>query len=274
MSKLYEDLLNIIDFQPDREEEAKTEKYLKILNRIWNLQITLPVMSLVLALFLYWFGGYIGCFLDAILLVVCISIYKRYRKRYKARLTNLIKECNFNKLLTAYMVMVRYARSRKDTQELLSAIGNTLFYLGEFEEAKKVMDLVEKYGDTPDGNAYRVSLYAAIARCQMDKDGVVYYTKELEKLLSQVKLPYITKAYENILRYPLLMEIEEKGDYAKALELLKEEEDEQLLNTLNRNYRLYKIAKAAGMEEEASKHRAFVLENGGDTFYKKELACQ
>ena len=25
------------------------------------------------------------------------------------------------------------------------------------------------------------------------------------------------------------------------------------------------------MEEEAAKHRAFVLEKGGDTFYKREL---
>jgi len=34
---------------------------------------------------------------------------------------------------------------------------------------------------------------------------------------------------------------------------------------------LHKIAVAAGMEEEAAKHREYVVENGGDTFYKSEL---
>ena len=67
------------------------------------------------------------------------------------------------------------------------------------------------------------------------------------------------------------MEIEENGDYAKALEVFEQNENDPLLQKVNLNYHLCKIAKKAGLDAEAAKHRAFVLKHGGDTFYKKEL---
>ena len=90
----------------------------------------------------------------------------------------------------------------------------------------------------------------------------------------QLVLPivkYIINTYNVISKYPTIIEVEEKGDYTKALELFTENEKDTVLQKVNRNYRLYKIAKSAGLEEEASKHKGFVLENGGDTIYKREL---
>ena len=80
-----------------------------------------------------------------------------------------------------------------------------------------------------------------------------------------------TEEKEDWSKYPLIMDAEEKGDYTKATELLQIDEKASELVKVNINYRLYKVAKVAGLEEEAAKHRAYVLEKGGDTFYKKEL---
>lgn len=271
MSKLYNDLLNIIDFVPDKEEEKATEKYFRRLQDIFNFQNSFPIFILVFVLFLYCFGGYMGCILFVALIVVFVLIYKRHQKRFMTRMDSSVKKCIFSKSLTQFMVMSRYTRRPKEAQAVLPAIGNTLLYLGRFEEARRVAQLMKKYCDTPIGNMHRISLCAAIARYKMDKSGVEECTRELEKLIPQVNTPYITKLYEGILKYPLYMEVEESCDYARAVELLKEEPNDPLLQKVSRSYRLCKIAMSAGLDDEAAKHRAFVLENGGDTFYRREL---
>lgn len=271
MSKLYNDLINIIDFVPDKEEEKATEKYFRRLQDIFNFQNSFPIFILIFVLFLYCFGGYMGCILFVALIVVFVLIYKRHQKRFMTRMDSSVKKCIFSKSLTQFMVMSRYTRRPKEAQAVLPAIGNTLFNLGRFEEARRVAQLMKKYCDTPIGNMHRISLCAAIARYEMDKSGVEQYTQELQMLIPQVNTPYITKLYEGISKYPLYMEIEEKCDYARALELLKDEPNDPLLQKVSRNYRLCKIAMSAGLNDEAAKHRAFVLENGGDTFYRREL---
>lgn len=273
MSKLYKDLTDIIDFEPDKDEEMRTEKYCKNLRRNGDIIVSAVIILGVAAIFciyaeISWgFYGYI------IFAIVSLVLFKRYQRKYNTRVNSLVNdECNINKALTAYMVMARYyVRKTKKSGILLSCIASTLFYQGKFAEAKKVLDLIRKYCDTPEGNAYRVSLYAMVASREKDKKAVEHYVKELEALMSQANSPYMTTSYSIISRYPLILEAEEKGDYAKALELLATNEKDSLLKKVNVNYRLYKVAMAAGMEEEASKHRAFVLENGGDTFYKREL---
>lgn len=271
MSKLYDDLLNIIDFRPDKEEEQVAEKYLRTSNSIFNYRNSLPVFIFLFVLSLYRFGDYIGCILILVLLIVFLILYGCHHKKYQTRISSLVNKCMFSKALTPFMVMSRYTRRAKEAQAVLPAIGNALFYLGRFEEAKNVARLMKKYCDTPTGNMHRISLCAAIARYEMDKSGVEQYTRELQMLIPQVNTPYITKLYEGILKYPLYMEVEESCDYARALEILREEPNESLLQKVSRSYRLCKIAMSAGLNDEAQKHRAFVLENGGDTFYRREL---
>ena len=271
MPKLYYELVNIIDFVPDKEEEQVAEKFLKTSNSIYNYRNSFPVLIFLFVLFLYCFGGYIGCILFVVVLIVFLFLYRCHHKKYQTRMSSLVNKCIFNKALTQFMVMSRYTRRTKEAQAVLPAIGNTLFNLGRFEEAERVAQLMKKYCDTPIGNMHRVSLCAAIARYEMDKSGVEQYTRELEMLIPKVNTPYITKLHEAILKYPMYMEVEESCDYARAEELLKEEPNDSLLKKVSRSYRLCKIAMSAGLDEKAEKHRDFVLENGGDTFYRREL---
>lgn len=271
MSKLYYELVNIIDFVPDKEEEQVAEKFLKTSNSIYNYRNSFPVLIFLFVLFLYCFGGYIGCILFVVVLIVFLFLYRCHHKKYQTRMSSLVNKCIFNKALTHFMVFARYVRKPKEVEAILPAIGNTLCNLGRFEEAERVAELMKKYCDTPVVNMHRISLCAAIARYKMDKNGVEQYTRELEMLIPKVNTPYITKLHEAILKYPMYMEVEESCDYARAEELLKEEPNDSLLKKVSRSYRLCKIAMSAGLDEKAEKHGAFVLENGGDTFYRREL---
>ncbi len=272
MSKLYNDLINIIDFELDKDEEIREEKQCKHENLIINALFWINIIFTAFAIFCL-FEKYIWGVLPLVVSVmISVIIIKRCRRKYFERVNILINnECNFNKLLTLFLVRSRYKTyNTKRNYILLSDISNTLFYLGKFEDAKRTIDLIEKNCDTPEGNALRVIFYAMLARFNMDKEAVESCIKELEAIIPQINTLYITKSYAKVSKYPLMMEVEANGDYAKALELLQEDENTSELERLGINYRLYKIAKVAGMEE-ASKHRAFVLEKGGDTFYKREL---
>lgn len=274
MSKLYNDLVNIIDFEADREEEVRTEKYCKSLQVIANILSSVVIILGIATIFCVYAEMLWVFYVFLIFTIVSLVLFGCYKKKYGVRVNRLINdECNINKALTSYMVIAQYyKRKTKRAGVLLLNISSILCYLGKFEEAKKVLELIRKYCDTPEGNAYRASMYAMIASREKDKEAVAQCVNELEEMISKAGSPYMTTAYNIISKYPMIMEAEENGDYAKALELLEiDEEEASNLKKVNVNYRLYKIAKVAGLEEEAAKHRAYVLEKGGDTIYKKEL---
>jgi len=271
MSKLYDDLINIINFEPDKDEETQMEKYFEKQKKIWSIWNTFIPLIVIFVVFLYFFGGVKGCCLYGILLVVIIIIYKCYQRKFWAQKDIIVNNCEFNKVLTMSVLTAGYVRDIKEQQKLIISIANMLFYLGRFDEAKRVVDLAINYCNTPMGNIYRISLYATIARCEMDKERVWYYIKEIENIMSQAHLPRNNKVYQNVIKYPLFIELEETGNYAKALELMGANEKEPMVNKVSRNYRLYRIAKTAGLDAEAVKHRDFVLEHGGDTFFRRYI---
>lgn len=107
---------------------------------------------------------------------------------------------------------------------------------------------------------------------EKDKETIESCIAEFETLVSQSIEQYVRDAHRMIARYPDILDAEENGDYLKMTELLKTEDAKEFtLKKLTTNYRLYKVAVVAGMEKEALEHRAYVLKNSGDTFYKKEL---
>lgn len=274
MSKLYNELKNIIDFEPDCEEEIRAEKYCKSLHVIADILISAVIILGIATIFCIYAEMLWVFYVFLIFTILSLVLFGGYKRKLGVRVNSLVNdECNINKALTAYMVMARYyKRKTKRAGVLLLNISGVLCYLGKIEEAKKVLDLIRKYCDTPEGNAYRVSMYAMIASREKDKEAVAQYVNELEELISKAGSPYMITSYNIISKYPLIMDAEENGDYAKALELLKiDEEKDSILKKVNVNYRLYKVAKVAGLEEEADMHRAYVLEKGGDTIYKKEL---
>jgi len=271
MGKLYDELSHIIEYRPDAEVEKQADKWCKTLYKVLDFNNVFPTMMLLFVLFLYWFGGIKGCVLFVVLITTFVICYKSYNGRNKAWTMNMMNECDFNKILTVNMTIARNARRSRDRKNLLPGIGNTLFYLGRFEEAKKVADLYKKNENNSVSDWYRVTLCAIIAGYEMDREIVERCIKELEELMPRVEKTNKTQEYESIKSILPKMDAEEKGDYAKAKELMILSENATQLDKVRINYGLYKVAKVAGLDDEAAKHRDFVLENGGDTFYKREL---
>lgn len=271
MGKLYDELTHIIEYKPDAEVEKQADKWCKTLYKVLDFNNVFPTMMLLFVLFLYWFGGIKGCVLFVVLITTFVICYKSYNGRKKVWTMKMMNECDFNKILTVNMTIARNARRSRDRKNLLPGIGNTLFYLGRFEEAKKVADLYKKNENNSVSDWYRVTLCAIIAGYEMDRETVERCIKELEELMPQVEKTNKTQEYESIKSILPKMDAEEKGDYAKAKELMTLSENATKLDKVRINYGLYKVAKVAGLDDEATKHRDFVLENGGDTFYKREL---
>ena len=273
MGKLYDDVMSVIDFQLDKDTKNAEERFLIKGRKVLYYLFFANIIVLSFAIFCIIDEFPLGFLIFPIFSLVSVAFLKhRGIKKQKQINVLMYDECNFTKLLTIYLVRIRYhGASQKARHVLLWNTSSSLFYLGRFEEGKRVIDLVKKYCDTPKGKAARLFYYAMVARIGMDKEKVNDCIKELDAVMPNIKTPYIIKTYDTISKYPIGIEAEEKGDYHKAKELIKQDEKQGTLLKLSANYRLYKVAIAAGMNDKAKEHRAFIIKNGGDTFFKKEL---
>lgn len=273
MNELGKEVREFINFELDQAEEARAHKYCK------NLRVTgvvLAVLVVAAGIFgiycvyadIHW--GFCAFLVFALLSVVLFKVYQAKNITRLTRLTN--DDCCVIKPLTAYVVMLQYSRRAKNYDTVLQCIGSMLFYMGKFEECKAVSGLLEKYSGTSIAKSYRYSLLAMVALVEKDRDVIDKCIEEMETLVSQSPEVYIREAYRVISKYPAMLDAEENGDYVKMSELLELDDAKTFtLKKVSANYRLYKVATVAGLEEEAAKHRGYVIENGGDTFYKKEL---
>jgi len=273
MKELCKEVREIIDFELDKAEEERTHKYCK------NLRITGVVLTVLIAaagifgIYCVYADIHWGFYAFLAFAFLSVVFFKTYQVKNISRLTRLTNDdCIVSKALTAYVVMLQYSRRAKNCDTVLQCIGSMLFYMGRFEECKAVAGLLERYSDTNIGKSYRYSLLAMVALLEKDSDTILKCIEEIETLVSLSPELYVREAYRVISKYPEILKAEESGDYIKMAELLESDDAKTFtLKKVSANYRLYKVAAVAGMEAEASEHRAFVIQNGGDTFYKKEL---
>ena len=273
MKELCKEVREIIDFELDKAEEERTHKYCKNL-RIMGVVLTVLIAAAgIFGIYCVYADIHWGFYAFLAFALLSVVLFKVYQAKNITRLTRLTNDdCCVIKPLTAYVVMLQYSRRAKNCDAVLQCIGSMLFYMGRFEECKAVAALLERYSDTNIGKSYRYSLLAMVALLEKDSDTILKCIEEIETLVSLSPELYVREAYRVISKYPEILKAEESGDYIKMEELLESDDAKTFtLKKVSANYRLYKVAAVAGMEAEASEHRAFVIQNGGDTFYKKEL---
>lgn len=273
MNELSKEVREIINFELDQAEEARAHKYCKKLRVIGVVLALLVVVAGIFGIYCVYADIHWGFYAFLVFALLGVVLFKVYQAKNITRLTRLTNDdCCVIKPLTAYVVMLQYSRRAKNYDTVLQCIGSMLFYMGKFEECKAVAGLLEKNSDTSIAKSYRYSLLAMVALIEKDRDVINKCIEEMETLVSQSPEMYIREAYRVISKYPAMLDAEENGDYAKMSELLELDDAKTFtLKKVSANYRLYKVATVAGLEEEAAKHRGYVNENGGDTFYKKEL---
>lgn len=273
MNELYKEVRGIINFELDKAEEERTHKYCKNLRLIGGVLTALIVVAGIFGIYCVYADIHWGFYAFLAFTLLSVVLFKIYQTKNITRLAQLANDdCCVIKPLTAYVVMLQYSRRTKNCDAVLQCIGSMLFYMGKFEECKAIAGLLEKYADTIVGKSYQYSLLAMVALIEKDRETVETCIGEIETLVSQTPAQYVREAFRIISKYPEILEAEESGDYTKMMELLELDDAKTFtLKKISANYRLYKVAIVAGLEEEAAKHRAYVLEKGEDTFYKKEL---
>lgn len=262
MTELYKEVRGIINFELDQTEEENVRKYCKNLRMISRILMPMIVIAGIFGIYCIYADIHWG-FYAFVAFAFCSVIFKTaYQKKYINHLMQLVNnDCSVAKALTGYIVMLEYSRGVKNCDSMLQCIGSLLFYMGKFEECKAIAGLMDKYYDTNVVKAYRYSLLAMVALMEKDTDTINSCIEELETLVSQSIEQYVRDAHRLISRYPEILEAEETGDYAKVVEIAEANDDAKTFTPkkVASNYRLYKVAIAAGMEAEAAKHRAYVL---------------
>lgn len=273
MTELYNEVKQIIDFELDEDEEKYSSAYCRNLWRTSRILTSLVVIGGIFAIYCLYANirwVFYAFFIFAFVSTVC---FKAYRKKYMNHITQLIKnDCCVRKTLTSYMVMLQYSRRGEKQEVLLTSIGMALFYLGKFDACKEIADLIERKTDTTITKAYRCSLLAMVAWQEENKEMIALCKEEMETLTSQTPEQYVRNANAAISKCPEIIEAEKMGDYDKMVMLMNTGDGKNTtLKKVCENYYLYQTAKIAGLDAKAEEHLAYVLENGGDTFYKMQL---
>lgn len=266
MTQQYKDIINAIEFEVKEEDKKYAEKYY----RRGTLLRVIYIVILVIAL--YMFMQKIEGRIQVMLVDLVIGyIYVCYRKKFKDRVYDILNiECNPEKELSIYMTLYSHAGKKTKWEIPLYNIGITLFYAGYLEDAKRISELFLRYCKNSLGRGFYEVLCMRIAYQERDAERLNTHYHSLVKLMNDVKLANVLNCKE-VIQYPMMLELERKGEeetlYMKCKEAFY---GKGILSLVKKNYMLYKVSKKIGLEE-ASEYRAFVLKNGGTTFYKKEL---
>ena len=105
MTKIYEDLINIIDYEPDKDEELYWEKDYKKHLTINYVVFWLYVIIAAFGIFCLWANVPWGIYVVFIFLIINHIYIKNYTKRRFAPITIHMNACNFKKILTVYMTL-------------------------------------------------------------------------------------------------------------------------------------------------------------------------
>lgn len=273
MTELYKEVEEIAMFEVDREEELRTEKFcdfLKATRWIYLFSIVLTVtvtvwwtfsqQNLIFALFI-------------IAMIFCLVGISLYIKHFMKQLFDLqFHACNMKKALTVYLVMLRHTKKTEKSDAGLYGIGSGLLCMGEFEKALEIAKLIEKHCDTATAKVYALIIRSSVAFNRKEKENLESCITLLAQMASQNQTPFVTDSYSNVSKSMEILKLEESLDYAGALQLFSQEEyNREMFSKVSASYCLYRIAKGAGMEQEAAQHKEFVIVNGGDSFYRKRI---
>lgn len=276
MTEIYKELIATIKVDIGEAEKKFVDRYCACL-KLWVV-----VLSAIVSVTTIWaiYGifqehplRFLGYPLFLILFIVCM----RYKAKQLMKIRDSInEECNPEKGLSYYMSLASKVKKQKKNlwENSLYCIGLSLFYAGRFEDCKKILPFFDKYCKGPKGGLRYTLLCMILAYQQKDVNALTAHAKALEELLKTHKEISMQIPCEKALKYPALLDLKERGEYEAVHGLLSSYSTAQKVPVMTKvinNYCLYHTAKAAGMEKEAAEHKAFVLEYGGTTFYKKEL---
>ncbi len=274
----YQDFIQSVEISATPEEQKIIKRYYTtatILKVISICSLSLAVLFIIANSFVIVTGGSSKLRFH-VFAYVPVIIYAIYRIYFSKKIKNiLLQECDPNRLLSLYSVLLSYANKRNWEVHFYNLAQN-LYYAGRFEDAEKVQSLLAKYCPSNKGRLYHamIALDLAVHRQDLELEDVVNQCLMMYELGEKVYLKGMRYfIYSGKMRYPMYFQLfrdkkyEELYDGIKVAVLFRN----SLLGEVKRNYYLYKIALLLGDNEKADEHKKFVMQNGGTLWYPREL---
>lgn len=274
----YQDFIQSVEISATPEEQKIIKRYhttAMILKVISICSLSLAVLFIIANSFVIITGGSSKLRFH-ILAYVPVIIYVIYRVSFSKKIENkLLRECDPNRFLSLYSMMLSYANKRNWELHFYNLAIN-LYYAGRFEDAEKVQSLLAKYCPSNKGRLYyaMIALDLAIHKQDLEVEDVVHHCLIMDELRKKVHLKRVVYFIcLGKMRYPMYFQLFRDKKYEELYHGIKIAVSlrNSLLGEVKRNYYLYKIALLLGDNEKADEHKKFVMQNGGTLWYPREL---
>lgn len=284
MTQQYNDLVNTVNLEIQEEDKIWAQKKR---GRILAIRIFLIVSLLLMPAFMMLkivvsFWGLpmenpleVCAYTFGLLGIVLLFVYGYAGAKIAINIMQILsEECNPQKMLSRYAALLVYKKADNSWGVDFYQICLGLFYVAQYEDIKKVLQLFPKYCYDKDSRFRYEYVWAKLAAHEKNEEMLQMHCGHLSEFIQDNKLKKKYEVwYKDTIQSLQLLQMEKAGDMENAYRICCEM-SEKAHNTLERvvwNYNLYQLEKEMGNEENAEKHRQVVLYYGGTTWMKRKL---
>ncbi len=260
----------------DKAEEEDTRRYIKTL-RIWELAVLLvlavSIFTLIKPEFVIPKGDII---LPVLVAVVIIGYIFFLQKRRKYISTILLQDCNVEKMLGVQRISILKFRNKRERARNFYTMIKTLIMGGYTDLAQKFIDKMAEYAEPHLSRIYGAILKMEVYLKLEDFRAMGREMTEMKRINKEERItPDILQIYRSgavIYELASKWDMEEYEALLKMLEKVATAPEVTNLARVRASYYAYRVAQKMGDKEKEQTYKNYVIENGGTTFYKKELA--
>lgn len=270
--KQFDDLVSAITIYVCPDDKKEMNRYVykaKALKVILIFILLLYIVSTILNFHIV--AGVAGVF-SVVGMIRYIKLRKTTSKRVKS---TILVECNAERMLSVTTALIEYTSTDKAWGTHFYNIGSALYYAGRFNDVEKVIELMKRYRQSPLDHIKMTLLNCRLNYYYKNEIILQEYCDDLRKQSKQLKHHrLLSEFFEEAMQYPILLQLEHQGSYELIYEMYRLGKSSSMLAMVKRNYYMHQAAMGMGNYESAEVHRDFVLANGGDFWYKKNLQLQ
>lgn len=267
--QLKKQLDEIIGIEPDEQLEKQILRY-------YNVATALKYLALASLAGAFVLGRVTGnSFVDYSLpFYILVIVYYVYTRKFRSNIRSYqLDDCEPEKFLPVMRAFVCMGKRKKSRAQNFYNLINSLLLLGEDEKAEKCLELMDVYCDEKLALPLKHILKMDLYLYRKDFESIASLYLEMQKMVFDKKVPqYLEMSYNMRISYFECTSLYLQKQYEGLLNLLEnlKEDPRHHLGFVRVNYYKYVIATLLGDDEKAQQYRAYVLEHGGTTWYRKK----
>ena len=269
----YEELLDAVK---TRCSDADKQEIESMYQRVSVLRIVVGICILIALALAFVKQNMFSCIALAAAVVAFLLFSSQQKKMQAGFRSVMLDKCDPNTAVDRFVVFANHSSLRSWSQNYYN-VGNALFYAGRFSEARSVAYVIKNHKENFTDAFYAEMLGSQLCAQAGDIDGLERHIAQIRTLSKDIKSssPELRFLYSEALQLPRYAYLEMDHAYQTMYnELLEDDKGATMLRRVEKAYRLVGLAAKLGMREKEQEYRQFVLENGGTTFFKRELGGQ